>query len=57
MVVLRKTEEAMRYLQEEHEAKMKLLSLQQQAADSKRKAYDAKYEYYMEKRRKYRIDL
>ena len=56
-LVLRKTDEAIDYLKEEHEAKMKLLLMQQQAAESKRRAYDAKYEYYSEKRRKYRIDL
>lgn len=47
----------MRYLKEEHEAKMGLLLMQQQAAESKKRAYDAKFEYYIEKRRKYRIDL
>ena len=57
MVVLRRTSEDMSYLQKEHEEKMKLISLQQRAAESKRSAYDAKYEYYVEKRRKYVIDL
>ena len=55
--MLRKTDEAMSYLKKEHEEKMNLLFLQQEAAESKKRAYDAKHEYYMEKRRKYRDDL
>lgn len=57
MVVLHRTDEAMSYLQREHEEKMKLIFLQQEAAISKKRASDAKRDYYIEKRRKYRVDL
>ena len=57
MVMLRKTEEAMGYLEKEHEEKVKLIILQQKTAESKKRAQDAKYEYYAEKRCKYIIDL
>ncbi|XP_064644512.1 uncharacterized protein LOC135498224 [Lineus longissimus] len=54
--VLKKTDQALAYLKDEHEQKMSLLNLQQ-AAKFKKRAYEAKMDYYKEKIRKHRIDL
>uniref|UniRef100_UPI00358DF29C fibrinogen silencer-binding protein-like n=1 Tax=Myxine glutinosa TaxID=7769 RepID=UPI00358DF29C len=55
--VLLKTTEALSFLKEEHEAKMKLIALQQEAAKCKRRAYEAKIEYYTEKGKRLCLDL
>lgn len=57
MLVLHRTDEAISYLQREHDEKIKMFFLQQEAGISKKRASDAKRDYYIEKRRKYRVDL
>lgn len=69
--VLKKADVALEFLKEEHDEKLKLIALQQEAArgkkaaydvkraagEAKRAAYEAKRDYYHEKRMKLCMDL